>query len=73
MLLFDSGESSVTSLAEKMPLSRPAVSHHLKLLHDAGVVAVRKEGKERYYRLELVAAIELLENLLGSIKDDFRK
>ena len=72
MLLFDNGESSVTSLTEKMPLSRPAVSHHLKLLHDAGLVAARKEGKERFYRLELEAAIKLLENLLDSIKNDFQ-
>lgn len=73
MLLFDGGESSVTSLAEKMPLSRPAVSHHLKLLHDAGLVAVRKVGKERYYRLDLEVAIGLMESLLASIKNDFRQ
>lgn len=72
MLLFDLGESGVTSLAEKMPLSRPAVSHHLKLLHDARLVSVRKEGKERYYRLDLETAIRLLESLLDSIKNDIR-
>lgn len=72
VLLFDNGELSVSSLTDKMSLSRPAVSHHLKLLHDAGLVAVRKEGKERYYRLELDTAVGLLESLLDSIRNDFR-
>lgn len=73
VLLFDNGELSVGSLTDKMPLSRPAVSHHLKLLHDAGLVAVRKEGKERYYRLELDTAVGLLESLLDSLKNDLRQ
>ena len=33
-------------------LSRPAVSHHLKLLKDAGVVKVRREGTRNYYYLD---------------------
>ena len=73
ILLFESGELSVASLAGKMPLSRPAVSHHLKLLLDAGLVVIRKEGKERYYRLELTAAVELLEELLRSLKNDLQE
>lgn len=73
MLLFENKELSVTAITEKMSLSRPAVSHHLKLLFNIGLVVVRKEGKERYYGLELGHAIELLETLLISIKTDFRK
>lgn len=70
MMLFDEKELSVTAITEKMSLSRPAVSHHLRLLLNVNLVAVRQEGKERYYRLELFKAVGLLESLLSSIKTD---
>lgn len=73
MLLFENNELSVTAITEKMSLSRPAVSHHLKLLLDVSLVSVRKDGKERYYRLELEKAVGLLEQLLSSIKADLQK
>lgn len=69
-LLFEHQELSVSSLTEKLSLSRPAVSHHLKLLLDADLVAVRQEGKERYYRLNLEPALDLLKKLTASIEED---
>lgn len=39
----------VNEITEKTNLSRPAVSHHLKILKDAGVVRVRKEGTKNFY------------------------
>lgn len=68
--LFDNRELTVNALAEKMTLSRPAVSHHLKILLSVGVVAVRKEGKERYYRVSLDDSINLLRSLVASIEAD---
>ncbi len=41
--------SSVGVLAEAFPISRPAVSQHLKILNDAGLVVVRAEGTRRIY------------------------
>lgn len=41
---------SVTELARHLPISRPAVSQHLTLLLDAGLVDVRRQGKRRIYR-----------------------
>jgi DNA-binding transcriptional ArsR family regulator len=41
----------VRELADALPISRPAVSRHLKLLKDAGLVADRAEGTRRLYRL----------------------
>ena len=38
-------------LADELPISRPAVSRHLKLLKDAGLVTHRAEGTRRLYRL----------------------
>jgi DNA-binding transcriptional ArsR family regulator len=43
--------SSVGELAERLPISRPAVSQHLKVLKDGGLVVVRAEGTRRVYRL----------------------
>jgi DNA-binding transcriptional ArsR family regulator len=50
---------SVGELAEQLPISRPAVSQHLRVLKDGGLVVDRAEGTRRVYRLnpEGVAAL----------------
>jgi DNA-binding transcriptional ArsR family regulator len=50
---------AVGELADLLPVSRPAVSHHLKVLKAAGLVTERAEGTRRIYRLnpEGVAAL----------------
>ena len=72
-LLFENKELSVSAMTEKLSLSRPAVSHHLKLLLDAKLVSVRQEGKERYYRLNLENALTLLKELTLSIEHDIEQ
>lgn len=42
---------SVQELAEQLPVSRPAVSQHLKVLRDGGLVVANAEGTRRIYRL----------------------
>jgi DNA-binding transcriptional ArsR family regulator len=44
--------SSVGELAEQLPISRPAVSQHLKALKDGGLVVSHAEGTRRIYRLD---------------------
>src|SRR6476646_8277882 len=44
--------SSVGKLAERMAVTRPAVSQHLKVLKGAGLVAVSQEGTRRVYRVD---------------------
>lgn len=70
MLLFDNKEMSVTELTEHLSLSRPAVSHHLKLLLDSNLVEVTKIGKERFYRISMDTAMSKLRNLLCSLEKD---
>lgn len=70
LLLFDEGELNVNELTERMHLSRPAVSHHLKLLLGAGLLQVRQEGKERYYSVSLAHSVALLQSLLASLMRD---
>ena len=45
------GSQSVGELAHGLPVSRPAVSQHLKVLKDAGLVIDRPEGTRRLYQL----------------------
>jgi DNA-binding transcriptional ArsR family regulator len=45
------GPRAVGELADALPISRPAVSQHLKVLKDAGLVADRVSGTRRIYRL----------------------
>ncbi len=55
------GERSVGDLARNLPVSRPAVSQHLKVLKTAGLVRERREGTRRIYRVEPDGVAELRE------------
>ncbi len=46
------GELAAGELAERFPVSRPAVSRHLRVLRESGLVRVRADGRERRYALE---------------------
>src|ERR671932_139240 len=69
------GDRSVQQLADALPISRPAVSRHLRLLKDAGLVADRAVGTRRLYRLhdEGIAAVRAyLEQVWGEAAARFR-
>ena len=69
------GDRSVRELADALPISRPAVSRHLRLLKDAGLVVDRAEGTRRLYRLhdEGVDAVRAyLEGVWGEAAARFR-
>ncbi len=75
MMRMDYHGSRVPDITEKTKLSRPAVSHHLQILKDAGIVKMRKEGTMTYYYLDpdmesftrlsdaLLQAVRICENL----------
>ncbi|HEU5149340.1 MAG TPA: metalloregulator ArsR/SmtB family transcription factor [Iamia sp.] len=44
---------SVTAIADDLPVSRPAVSQHLRVLLDAGLVDARQEGRHRLYSVRV--------------------
>ncbi|MBP1994313.1 ArsR/SmtB family transcription factor [Paenibacillus eucommiae] len=48
-------------------LSRPAISHHLKILKDAGIVSVHKEGTKNFYRLNARNKMQDLRSLIDKI------
>src|SRR5690606_35777253 len=47
-----SGPKPVGELARDLPVSRPAVSQHLKVLHDAGLVTSEAQGNRRIYQID---------------------
>jgi DNA-binding transcriptional ArsR family regulator len=73
--LLSGGDKPVQEIAEAMPISRPAVSRHLRLLKDAGMVAEVAQGTRRIYHLQaegLHAAQEYLEGIWGAAAARFR-
>ena len=50
--LLAGGERSAGELADRFPVSRPAISRHLRVLREAGLVRSRTEGKRRLYVLD---------------------
>jgi DNA-binding transcriptional ArsR family regulator len=59
------GPRSVGELAGSLPVSRPAVSQHLRVLREAGLVSDRKEGTRRLYRVAPQGVAELRTYLDG--------
>ena len=57
----------VGEITEQVHLSRPAVSHHLKILRDAGIILMREEGAKNFYYINMSAKLELLKNLVAHI------
>jgi DNA-binding transcriptional ArsR family regulator len=70
LLLFDRGERlNVGQIAAVSTLTRSTVSHHLKILHDAGVLGSKKIGKEVWFWINR----SWLEQTLGSVLDYVRE
>jgi DNA-binding transcriptional ArsR family regulator len=57
--LLRGGERSVRQLTDATAVSQPAVSQHLRVLRDAGLVTVRPEGTRRFYRVDLDGLADL--------------
>jgi ArsR family transcriptional regulator len=60
------GEACVCDLNDAFELSQPTISHHLKLLHEAGLLEREKRGVWVYYRVH-AAALRDLAGLLGGV------
>lgn len=43
---------TVNAVAEKFDVSRPAISKHLRILNECGIVEIKKKGRERYCRIQ---------------------
>ena len=71
LLLFDRGERlNVGQIAAVSTLSRSAVSHHLKVLKDAGVLMNEKIGKEIYFWINRQFLLETLRNVTDYVREE---
>jgi len=73
--LLSEGDKPVHEIASSLPISRPAVSRHLRLLKDAGLVAEHAEGNRRIYHLQgggARAVQDYLEGVWGEAAARFR-
>lgn len=73
--LLQPGARSVREIADDLPVSRPAVSQHLRRLRDAGLVTEERLGTRRLYRLDdlgVEAVREYLERVWGEAATRFR-
>lgn len=69
--LMDTGcqGSRVGEITKKTHLSRPTVSHHIKILKDAGIISVRKEKTMNFYYLKTTSKLMNLKKLINSIEE----
>ncbi len=71
LLLFEPGERlNVGQIAEVSTLARSTVSHHLKILHESGVLASEKIGKEVWFWINRDALANTLGNVLDYLKEN---
>jgi DNA-binding transcriptional ArsR family regulator len=66
------GEASVNELAEPFEMTQPAISQHLKVLEDAGLIVCRVEGTKRPRRLAK-AGIEAMDQWLALLRKALEK
>ena len=68
--------SSVGVLADGLPISRPAVSQHLRVLKDANLVAETRDGARRVYRVDTAGLVELrayLDRFWGDVMTSYKE
>ncbi len=70
LLLFEPGERlNVGQIADVSTLARSTVSHHLKILHEAGVLASEKIGKEVWFWIDRSSLEATITNVLDYIRE----
>jgi DNA-binding transcriptional ArsR family regulator len=52
---------NLNNVAEKFAISRPAISKHIKILHECGLIQIRQQGRERFCEAKLQALAEVNE------------
>ncbi len=73
MAVLSEGPAPVGILAARLPISRPAVSQHLRVLKGAGLVRYRAEGTRRVYSLDDAGIDEIRAFLARFWQDDLRR
>jgi len=64
--MLTSGEKCACKLLEELKVTQPTLSHHMKVLHESGLVRARKEGKWQYYSINCDKFMQFKE-YIGSV------
>ncbi len=76
MYLYSEGELHVSAMCDRLNQSQPAVSHHLALLRDAGLIGCRRDGKHNFYSIRTThfhrIVGQLFQNVADPKQDEFR-
>lgn len=62
-------EECVINIAALLDMSSPAVSHHLRSLHDSGLISSRRDGKEVYYKVSETEGCDLLHKTVEQVME----
>lgn len=68
MVLGEHQRLNVGQIAARSPLSRPAVSHHLKVLLAAGLITVEREGTENFYTINALEKLGDVKELISLVE-----
>ncbi|HDR5290718.1 TPA: winged helix-turn-helix transcriptional regulator [Bacillus anthracis] len=71
MLLLENKQMNVTQITDKMGISRPAVSHHLKILRQAELIVADRHGKEIFYSIIAGEFLKRVKDLLQAIESNY--
>ncbi|KEZ49007.1 MULTISPECIES: ArsR/SmtB family transcription factor [Metabacillus] len=69
LLLAETERLTVNEIADQSRLSRPAISHHLKILKDQGLVVTEQQGTKRFYSLTLEDSVSMLKKLISLVEE----
>ncbi len=72
MYYLKNAEIGVLELSEKMGMSMPAISHHLRILKNKNIVHRRQEGKNVFYKLDDPCLINVLEITREHVEQEHR-
>ncbi len=76
MYLYREDELHVSALCERLQQSQPAVSHHLALLREAGLIGCRRDGKHNFYSIRQThfhtVVAQLFQNIADPSRPEFR-
>ena len=71
LVLLREGKMSVLEIAERFPMSRPAISKHLRILKEAGLVVETPAGRQRLYTLE-ATPLRIVQDWIAGLDRDSR-
>jgi len=70
LLMFERGEElTIKDIAEACPLSRTAVSHHIRVLRDAGILRAKKRGREVFLSIDTGRVLEALDAVRDYVRE----